>query len=237
MSVTSIREDKRAHSRWNGWYCLACLSASTRGGRKRNREDGATRLTKGWVSRANSHPFPGHQRSHCYRFCFCLHRRCDLSLEAYFHRRTMQSILTQGSLEINMPGQPLLGHGLQWISITHGASAPLRVASTASYNSWVSLSKRWSLRCGGPLILSPGSILCGQGSSVQAPFIKIDGEAGGRKILSLWILWQLGSWRGTWGWVPWRLSSTQILALGNIYILWLACYLLEEIQVQVGKER
>lgn len=94
--------------------------------------------------------------------CFCLHRRCDLSLEAYFHCRIWQSILTQGSLEINMPGQLPAGTRAP-VNLHHTwCFCTLRVASTASYNSWVSVSKRWSLRCGGLLILSPGSILRGQ---------------------------------------------------------------------------
>ena len=126
-------------------------------GRKEGKQGGWSNAPhKGrWVSRANSHPFPGHQRSHCYQLCFCLHRRRDLSLEAYFHHRIMQSNLTQGAWRSHMPGQPLRGHGLQWISITYGASAPLRVASTASYNS---MSKWWHLWCGRPL------------SSTLAPF-------------------------------------------------------------------
>lgn len=54
---------------------------------------------------------------------------CDLSLEAYFHHRTKQSVLTQGSLEIAHARPAPGGHGLQWISIARGGSAPLRVAS------------------------------------------------------------------------------------------------------------
>lgn len=97
---------------------------------------------------------------------------CDLSLEAYFHHRTKQSVLTQGSLEIAHARPAPGGHGLQWISIARGGSAPLRVASLLP-TTLVSISKRWSMWCGGPLILSPGSILCGQFSSIKAPSSKL----------------------------------------------------------------
>lgn len=98
---------------------------------------------------------------------------CDLSLEAYFHHRTKQSILTQGSLEIAHArpapagtGAPVNLHRTWWVCTPQGGL-------TASYNSCVSMSKQWNTWCGGPLILSPRSILCGQFSSIKAPSSKL----------------------------------------------------------------
>ena len=165
-------------------------------GRKEGKQGGWSNAPhKGrWVSHANSHPFPGHQRSHCYQLCFRLHRRRDLSLEAYFHHRIMQSNLTQGSLEI-----------------THARPAPAGTRAPVNlHHIWCVCTPQGGLHCFLQLyvkmvalvmwqttFLYPGSILCGQFSTVKAPLIKMDGEAGGRKILLLWIPWQLGSWKGT----------------------------------------
>lgn len=90
MSVTSIREDKRAHSRWNGWYCLVCLSHCMKGGRKGKQGGWSNVPHKGrWVSHANSLPFPEHQRSHCYQLLFWPQQKTpDPRVEGYFHGRT-----------------------------------------------------------------------------------------------------------------------------------------------------
>lgn len=116
MSVTSIWEDKRAHSRWNGWYCLVCLSHCMKGGRKGKQGGWSNVPHKGrGVSHANSLPFPEHQRSHCYQLYFGLNRRYLIpGWRVISMAELKQSVLTQRNLESANPVLGMWGFYYKW---------------------------------------------------------------------------------------------------------------------------
>lgn len=93
MSVTTIWEDKRAHSRWNGWYCLVCLSHGTRGGRKGKQGRWSYVLHKEtWVSMPEAFPFQNTKEAIVTNLFWPQLETPDPSLEIYFHGRTKSSL-------------------------------------------------------------------------------------------------------------------------------------------------
>lgn len=126
MSVTSIREDKRLIPGEMDDTAQPVYHPA-RGEGKEEKQGGWSNAPDkgGWVSRANSHPFPGHTKEAIVTDSAFASTGDVISVWLISTARTMQSIWPRGAWRSNMPGQPLLGRGLQWISITHGVSAPL----------------------------------------------------------------------------------------------------------------
>lgn len=149
MSVTSIWDDKRAHSRWNGWYCLGCLSHSTKGGRKgkQGRWSYVPHKGTGWacqqpsLSRMPKKPllptlfWPGQET-------------LDLSLEMYFHGRTKAVCPDTGE------PAPCLGAGPWGVSDPRGPGCPSGRPSLATAARGLQ-GFTMKLRCQSSLPLSP----------------------------------------------------------------------------------
>lgn len=133
---------------------LVCLSHCVKG-RRKGKQGGWSHVPhrERRVSRANSLPFPEHQRSHCYQLLLWPQQKTsDPRVEGYFHDRTKAFCPgTEEPRKRTRHANPCGGCGF---SSTQGTGCAHAVTFAGTYHCWVFRALPWSLPCQGSLIVS-----------------------------------------------------------------------------------